>query len=365
MLCSSCCLCLATIEAYPILAVTIHGTVAILIKFGVTLPPDALPYLYARTLGEGSVQYFEEAAVGIIQGLQGLKMYLGVSCWTALFSLVSEWFVIVVMQWNLVWDGLVRIIREGVALVFCIVWAWWYINRVPGNKGRFTPFKVELSRSDWRGFLGDAAFILIAGYSDQIVSDLAGILTSRLSPSQAAGNHVVTRVTLYPTLAIRGLQAAINTSGSKYLGEHNDRAFVTMAFACIVAAVALGLLCTVVILSFSERIFAFYTDEKDVLAALAPTPVAMAVQVSCNLVTTVVAGVVVASQEFRLQSIVYGSGLLLVFTPIVLFVANDPKIEMSIAWLLWANAAYQCWLCAGQVYIATVYVPRKLRLLRS
>ena len=128
-----------------------------------------------------------------------------------------------------------------------------------------------------------------------------------------------------------------------------------------IAAVALGLLCTVVILSFSERIFAFYTDEKDVLAALAPTPVAMAVQVSCNLVTTVVAGVVVASQEFRLQSIVYGSRLLLVFTPIVLFVANDQKIEMSIAWLLWANAAYQCWLCARQVYIATVYVPRKLR----
>jgi hypothetical protein len=27
--------------------------------------------------------------------------------------------------------------------------------------------------------------------------------------------------------------------------------------------------------------------------------------------------------------------------------------------------AYQCWLCAGQVYIATVYVPRKLRAQRT
>ena len=85
------------------------------------------------------------------------------------------------------------------------------------------------------------------------------------------------------------------------------------------------------------------------LADLAPTPLAMAVQVSCSLVTTVLSGVVIASQEFRLQSLVYFSGLVLVFTPIVLIVANDPEIEMSIAWLLWANAAYQCWLCAGQV----------------
>lgn len=322
---------------------------------------DALPYLYARTLGEGSVQYFEEAAVGIVQGLQGLKMYLAINCWTAVFSFVSEWFVVAAMQWNLVWDGLVRIIREGVGLVFCIMWAWWYVNRVPGNKGRFTPLKVKIERADWKDFLGDAAFILIAGYADQIVSDLAGILTSRLSPSQAAGNHVVSRVTLYPNLAIRGLQAAINTLGSKYLGEQNDRAFVTMAFTCIAAAVTLGLLCTLVILSFADGIFSFYTKEPEVLASLAPTPLAMAVQVSCNLVTTVVAGVVVAAQEFRLQSVIYASGLLLVFTPIVLFVANDPHIEMSIAWLLWANAAYQCWLCAGQVYIATIYVPRKLQ----
>ena len=101
------------------------------------------------------------------------------------------------------------------------------------------------------------------------------------------------------------------------------------------------------------------------LADLAPTPLAMAVQVSCSLVTTVLSGVVIASQEFRLQSLVYFSGLVLVFTPIVLIVANDPEIEMSIAWLLWANAAYQCWLCAGQVYIAAVYVPRKLRRLRQ
>ena len=85
------------------------------------------------------------------------------------------------------------------------------------------------------------------------------------------------------------------------------------------------------------------------LADLAPTPLAMAVQVSCSLVTTVLSGVVIASQEFRLQSLVYFSGLVLVFTPLVLIVANDPEIEMSIAWLLWANAAYQCWLCAGQV----------------
>ena len=85
------------------------------------------------------------------------------------------------------------------------------------------------------------------------------------------------------------------------------------------------------------------------LADLAPTPLAMAVQVSCSLVTTVLSGVVIASQEFRLQSLVYFSGLVLVFTPIVLIVADDPEIEMSIAWLLWANAAYQCWLCAGQV----------------
>ena len=85
------------------------------------------------------------------------------------------------------------------------------------------------------------------------------------------------------------------------------------------------------------------------LADLAPTPLAMAVQVSCSLVTTVLSGIVIASQEFRLQSLVYFSGLVLVFTPIVLIVANDPEIEMSIAWLLWANAAYQCWLCAGQV----------------
>jgi Na+-driven multidrug efflux pump len=269
------------------------------------------------------------------------------------------------MQWDLVWDGLVRIIREGMGLVFCLVWGWWYVNRVPGNKGRFMPLKVQLSRVDWRGFLGDAAFILIAGYADQIVSDLAGILTSRLSASEAAGNHVVSRVTLYPSLGIRGLQAAINTLGSKYLGEQNDRAFVTMAFTCIAVAVAAGLLCTVMILSFADRIFAFYTQEKEVLADLAPTPLAMAVQVSSSLVTTVVAGVVVASQEFRLQSIVYASGLLLVFMPIVLFVANDPKIEMSIARLLWANAAYQCWLCAWQVYIATVYVPRKLRTQRA
>ena len=134
------------------------------------------------------------------------------------------------------------------------------------------------------------------------------------------------------------------------------------------------------------------------LADLAPTPLAMAVQVSCSLVTTVLSGVVIASQEFRLQSLVYFSGLVLVFTPIVLIVANDPEIEMSIAWLLWANAAYQCWLCAGQVippapssltaaarggsaavfglltpgvcnawqvFIAAVYVPRKLRRLRQ
>ena len=116
--------------------------------------PYALPYLRARTLGEGSVQYFQEAGVGIIQGLQGLKLYLGVQVWTALFSVVGEWFVIVLMQWDLVWDGIIRIFREGMGMVFCMVWAWWFVNRVPGNKHRFTPRAAKLERADWTAFLG-------------------------------------------------------------------------------------------------------------------------------------------------------------------------------------------------------------------
>ena len=61
------------------------------------------------------------------------------------------------------------------------------------------------------------------------------------------------------------------------------------------------------------------------LADLAPTPLAMAVQVSCSLVTTVLSGVVIASQEFRLQSLVYFSGLVLKTSkPYSLFRFMDP-----------------------------------------
>ena len=39
-------------------------------------------------------------------------------------------------------------------MVFCIVWAWWFVNRVPGNKLRFAPRAAKLERADWKAFLG-------------------------------------------------------------------------------------------------------------------------------------------------------------------------------------------------------------------
>ena len=51
-------------------------------------------------------------------------------------------------------DGIIRIFREGMGMVFCIVWAWWFVNRVPGNKLRFAPRAAKLERADWKAFLG-------------------------------------------------------------------------------------------------------------------------------------------------------------------------------------------------------------------
>lgn len=117
------------------------------------------------------------------------------------------------------WDGYLRIIREGVSFFLVVIWFWWWLRK---NKGKPRPWTVLLSWGDWSDFAGDSVYILVAGYADQVVYALAGILTARLSPIEAAGNHVISRVTLYPFIVNRALGAVINTLGSRYLGERDD-----------------------------------------------------------------------------------------------------------------------------------------------
>ena len=69
-------------------------------------------------------------------------------------------------------------------------------------------------------------------------------------------------------VVIRGLQAAINTLGSKYLGETNDRAFLAMAAVCIAVALLVGAVVSAVILSFADSIFAFCKPPCPLLALL-------------------------------------------------------------------------------------------------
>jgi len=93
------------------------------------------------------------------------------------------------------------------------------------------------------------------------VSSVAGVLTARLSATDAAANHIVARVQSYPLIFTGALTIAATTLGARYLGEAQQSRFLQLGIALLSWAVLLGLICGVG-LFFFVRVFILLTGSQ-------------------------------------------------------------------------------------------------------
>ena len=114
-------------------------------------------------------------------------------------------------------------------------------------------------------------YLLAAGYIDLAVSSVAGVLTARLSATDAAANHIVARVQSYPLIFTGALTTVAVTLGSRYLGERHKHRFLKLGVALLSWAGVLALVCGLGLFFFVRPIYRFFTEDAPTLVALEPT----------------------------------------------------------------------------------------------
>jgi O-antigen/teichoic acid export membrane protein len=111
-------------------------------------------------------------------------------------------------------------------------------------------------------------------YTEQVdlaVSSIAGVLTARLSATDAAANHIVARVQSYPLIFTGALTTVAVTLGSRYLGERQQQRFLQLGVALLSWSGVLALVCGLGLFFFVHPIYGFFTADAPTLAALEPT----------------------------------------------------------------------------------------------
>jgi len=187
----------------------------------------ALPYLQIRAIGESGTRFLEEAAASIIQGTQFLIPYSCLQFFHSGFSWLATWYAVEYKGWSIDVDAWTRVMREAIAFVFCYATLIYVTRCHPETRGRWKLLTEPLAWRDWKGFIGDGAFMLITAYSAMVVDTMTGILTARLSTDEASANQILGRVQSFPYVFSGAFGAAINVLGSRYLGESDDQRYVS------------------------------------------------------------------------------------------------------------------------------------------
>jgi Na+-driven multidrug efflux pump len=154
--------------------------------------PWAIGYLRVRALGESFLMFFSDSAMSILQGMQFLSAYVAFKLFDYLYTWAADYVVFEVARWSIIADAWSRVLREVFLFVFAFGFLWYVLYRRPDTKGRFQltgPKAPRPNRSDWKLFLGHAGWIILTSYSDMAVTNVTGVLTSRLSTDEASANR--------------------------------------------------------------------------------------------------------------------------------------------------------------------------------
>ena len=113
---------------------------------------------------------------------------------------------------------------------------------------------------------------------------------------------------------------------------------------------------------FSDAVFEFYLCDTATLALLENPALVVAFILSfvLGLTTSVPVGMVVAAQQFRFLAGLYGSGVVVVYIPILLYATIAGERTITLSWLYIASTAYCAWKLVGASYCAAVMIPRVL-----
>ena len=118
------------------------------------------------------------------------------------FSWFATWWVVEYNGWDIDMDAWSRVVREAVAFLWCYSVIFYILRVRRDTRGRYTLLSSELTREDWKHFIGDGVFMLITAYSYMVVDTLTGILTARLSTDEASANQILGRVQSFPYLSL-------------------------------------------------------------------------------------------------------------------------------------------------------------------
>ena len=108
-------------------------------------------------------------------------------------------------------------LREVILFVLSFGYLWYVLYRRPETRGRFQLFGAgapKLRRADVQRYLADAGWILIISYCDVIVSNVTGVLTSRLSTDEASANRILMTSSEWPYVFSSAFGAVITTLGA-------------------------------------------------------------------------------------------------------------------------------------------------------
>lgn len=291
-----------------------------------------------------------------------LRLFDGLYTWAA------DYLVFEVEGWSIIADAWSRVLREVFLFIFSFGYLWYVLRRRPETQSRFQLTGVgapKLRRKDVQRYLQDAIWILIISYCDVIVSNVTGVLTSRLSTDEASANRILMTSSDWPYVFSSAFGAVITTLGARYIGEKDGARFQRLGVSLGLIALAIGLASGAVALFFSDSVFRFFTQDLHTLALLEERTVVLVFIVSfvVGLVTSVPAGMVVAAQQFKFMALSYASGLVLVYIPIVVYAVEVDTASLS--WLYGASTAYCLWKFIAVCYCALVLVPRGLEAQRG
>ncbi len=200
---------------------------------------------------------------------------------------------------------------------------------------------------------------MAAGYVDLAVSSVAGVLTARLSATDAAANHIVSRVQSYPLIFTGALTTVATTLGSRYLGERQQSRFLQLGVALLSWASVLATACGLALVFFVRPIYGFFTDDAPTLLALEPTARLLPIYIAAQLINAVTGGLVLAAQEWIWLPVTSALSLGLIYAPAVAWVTHTGRT--SITSLLAINTGFVGLQVLCKLAIVCVLVPRRLR----
>ncbi len=202
-------------------------------------------------------------------------------------------------------------------------------------------------------------YLLAAGYVDLAVSSVAGVLTARLSATDAAANHIVARVQSYPLIFTGALTTVATTLGSRYLGEREQSRFLQLGVALLSWASVLAIACGLGLVFFVHPVYGFFTDDTPTLLALEPTAAVLPFFIAAQLINAVTGGLVLAAQEWVWLPVISAFSLGLIYVPAVAWVMHTG--QTSITSLLAVNTGFVAVQVVCRLAVVCVLVPRNLR----